>query len=120
MYKESIGEDIPSNEDIEKLRQAIAGGRIIFYGAFCDEHLVGCCSVCITYSTFNYARSGIFEDFFVHPDYRHIGIGRALVNFAYDESGVDTMIVGCADCDIRMYKALGFEVPLGNMLAKVN
>jgi hypothetical protein len=25
--------------------------------------------------------------------------------------------VGCADCDVEMYKALGFCIPLGNMLA---
>jgi len=25
--------------------------------------------------------------------------------------------VGCADCDLQMYKAIGFGIPLGNMLA---
>ena len=27
------------------------------------------------------------------------------------------MTVGCADCDEAMYRALGFDVKLGNMLA---
>ncbi len=27
------------------------------------------------------------------------------------------MTVGCADCDLAMYKALGFTIPIGNMLA---
>ena len=27
------------------------------------------------------------------------------------------MTVVCANCDVEMYRALGFRVPLGNMLA---
>lgn len=39
------------------------------------------------------------------------------VQFAWRESGVSSMTVGCADCDADMYQALGFSVPLGNLLA---
>jgi hypothetical protein len=27
------------------------------------------------------------------------------------------LTVGCADCDVKMYKSLGFSIPLGNLLA---
>jgi len=27
------------------------------------------------------------------------------------------LTVGCADCDVEMYRSLGFDIPLGNMLA---
>lgn len=45
------------------------------------------------------------------------GIARELVQFAYSESGVRSLTVGCADCDIELYKSLGFSIVLGNMLA---
>ena len=71
----------------------------------------------VGFSTFNYQRSGVFEDFYILPEYRHRGIARALVQYAYRESGVASLTVGCADCDVGMYQALGFSVPLGHLLA---
>ena len=61
--------------------------------------------------------SGVFEDFYILPGYRHKGIARQLVLFARRESGVSSLTVCCADCDVPMYEALGFSVPLGNLLA---
>ena len=61
--------------------------------------------------------SGVFEDFYIRPAYRHQGTARRLVAFAYRESGVSSLTVGCADCDVRMYRALGFTAALGNLLA---
>jgi len=118
-YKADIGEEAPSEADIDSLRRAVEAGRICFFGAECGGELVGCCSVCVTYSTFNYAASGVFEDFYIVPEYRHRGIARALANFAYKESGVSSMTVGCAGCDADMYRALGFDIPLGSMLSMV-
>ena len=60
---------------------------------------------------------GVFEDFYIVPEYRHKGIARQLVRFAYQESGVGSLTVGCADCDVKMYLSLGFTIPLGNLLA---
>nr|MCR5173513.1 GNAT family N-acetyltransferase [Oscillospiraceae bacterium] len=74
-------------------------------------------SVTVGFSTFDYAPSGVFEDFYIRPEYRHRGAARQLVLLAYRDSGVGTMTVGCADCDRAMYGALGFTVPLGNLLA---
>ena len=70
-----------------------------------------------TFSTFCYGPCGVLEGFYILPAYRHQGIARELVRFAYENSGAASMIVGCADCDLPMYRSLGFTVPLGNMLA---
>lgn len=116
-YKVAIGEDVPSKTELESLRRAIEQGKIHFYGCISDESLVACCSICVTYSTFNYDKSGVFEDFYIKPEYRHKGIARKLVAYAYEESGVASLTVGCAGCDVEMYNAIGFGIPLGNMLA---
>ncbi|MDD3831878.1 MAG: GNAT family N-acetyltransferase [Clostridia bacterium] len=101
------------------LREAIEQGHIHFYGCICGESLVACCSICFTYSTYNYEKAGIFEDFFILPDFRHKGIARKLVAYAYEKSEVCSLTVGCANCDVEMYKSIGFKIPLGNMLAYV-
>ncbi len=116
-YKTEICESAPDNEDSARLMQAIQAGRIIFFGCIEDSRLVACCSVSPTFSTFDYRIGGVFEDFYILPEYRHRGIARKLAEYAYRESGVSSLTVGCADCDIEMYKALGFRISLGHMLA---
>jgi len=116
-YKAEIHEDAPDNTDRDRLRTAIEKEQILFCGAWDHHVLTGCCSVTTGFSTFNYQRSGVLEDFYILPEYRHQGIARALVQYAYRESGVGSLTVGCADCDVKMYKALGFSVSLGNLLA---
>ena len=116
-YKDEIGEEMPSSDDLAALKDAIHDGRIVFFGCREDDMLVGCCSVSVTFSTFRYGPSGVFEDFYILPAYRHKGIARHLVRFAFENSGVRSMTVGCADCDLPMYKALGISIPIGNMLA---
>ena len=116
-YKEAIGEEAPSSDNLCALKDAIESHRILFFGCCEDGQLVGCCSVSVTFSTFCYASSGVFEDFYILPAYRHTGIARALVQFTFENSGVTAMTVGCADCDLSLYKALGFTVPIGNLLA---
>lgn len=116
-YKLEIGENMPTDGDLDSLRKAIEEEQIYFYGCVCDNSLVACCSVCNVYSTYNYGKAGVFEDFFIKPEYRHKGIARRLVAFAYEQSDVNSLTVGCADCDMQMYQAIGFRIPLGNMLA---
>ena len=70
-YKQEIGEDAPTAADLESLRQAVDDGRIQFYGCVDAEKLVACCSVSVVYSTFCYSGSGVFEDFYILPAYRH-------------------------------------------------
>ena len=116
-YKQEIGEEAPTEEDFLRLARAMEEKKILFYGAMDQGRLIGCCSVSPTFSTFHYGKSGVFEDFYIMPAYRHQGIARGLVRFAWKESGVGSLVVGCADCDRDMYQALGFSVSLGNMLA---
>ena len=116
-YKLEIGEDVPSDADFEALAAAIGAGRIRFFGCEDESMPVGCCSVTTGFSTFNYGQSGVFEDFYILPEYRHRGIARGLVAYAAGQSGVQSLTVGCADCDLEMYKALGFSIRLGNLLA---
>ena len=96
---------------------AIDKGKITFYGVWKDNTLIGCCSITVGFSTFDYHSSGVFEDFYICPEHRHQGIARQLVEFAYHESGVSSLTVGCADCDVQMYQSLGFTISLGNLLA---
>ena len=116
-YKEAIGEEPPASSDLDALKEAIERGKILFFGCREGDRLVGCCSVSITFSTFCYGPSGVFEDFYILPAYRHKGIAKQIVRFAYENSGVASMTVGCADCDLPMYQALGFSIPIGNLLA---
>ena len=116
-YKQEIGEETPTDENLDSLSAAIKKGKIIFYGCADEGRLIACCSITPTYSTFNYQTGGVFEDFYIVPEYRHKGIARQLVRYAYQESGVGSLTVGCADCDIKMYQSLGFSIPLGNMFA---
>ena len=115
-YKAEIGEDEPSDDGKERLADAVEKGAIFFYGAWKENVLIGC-SVTVGFSTFDYMPCGTFEDFFIRSEYRHRGIARHLVEFAYRESGVSSLTVGCADCDLQMYQSLGFTIELGNLLA---
>ncbi len=116
-YKAEIGEDAPGERERERLAAAMEAGRIAFFGAYDGAALIGCCSVTVGFSTFDYAPSGVFEDFYLRPEYRHRGIARELVRLAHRDSGVSSLTVGCADCDAAMYRSLGFGIPLGNLLA---
>ena len=117
LYKAEIGENEPGNEEKTKLAKAIDENRILFYGVWEENNLIGCCSITVGFSTYNYSLCGVFEDFYIRPEFRHKGIARQLVRFAYHESGVSSLTVGCADCDVQMYNSLGFSLPLGNLLA---
>ena len=48
------------------------------------------------------------------------GIAKRFVKYAYDNSEISSLTVGCANCDVEMYKALGFRIQLGNLLAYEN
>ncbi len=118
-YKNSIDENTPTDEEFNKLRLAIEGNLISFYVAKQDNDLAAMCSVCEIYSTFNFAKGGVFEDFYVSPNFRKIGLARQLTSFVFSQcklQEIKSLWVGCADIDVNMYKSLGFDIPLGNLL----
>jgi len=117
LYKAEIGEAAPTDADKARLRDAMVQDRIRFYGAWEGEALMGCCSVTVGFSTFDYGPSGVLEDFYIRPACRHTGVARRLIRLAHEDSGVTTLTVGCAACDLPLYRALGFTLPLGSLLA---
>lgn len=119
-YKSEIGEEEPTYENFLNLKRAISDENIHFFGCICNDNLVACCSISVIFSTFNYEQGGILEDFFIIKEYRHKGIAKQLIKFAYKESKISSLIVGSADCDVNMYKSLGFKILIGNMLAFEN
>ena len=116
-YKAEIGEEEPGEDARDRVAEAVEKGMILFFGVWQENALIASCSVTVGFSTFDYKPSGVFEDFYICSAYRHQGIARQLVQFAYRESGVSSLTVGCADCDVNMYQSLGFSILLGNLLA---
>ena len=72
-YKAEIGEDIPNDISKKRLKDAISKGEILFFGAWEGDALVGCCSITVGFSTFDYMPSGKFEDFFICPGGQPVG-----------------------------------------------
>ena len=107
-------------EKLHRLVDAVKKGEIIFFAAREGERLIGMCSISPCFSTFACKACGVFDDFFVQPEYRGKGAARMLVNAArewckdHDFAG---MTVGCARKDTAMYRSLGFDTELGTMLA---
>lgn len=82
-YKAEIGEEEPGEQERARLKTAIENVQITFYGAWAGTTLIGCCSITVGFLTFDYSQSGVFEDFYIQPQYRHKGIARQLVQYAY-------------------------------------
>lgn len=63
---------------------------------------------------------GVFDNFYVEPLFRKMGIARKLTQAAQNwcrENSLASLTVCCAPCDEKMYQALGFDVPLGKTYA---
>ncbi|MBQ7871087.1 MAG: GNAT family N-acetyltransferase [Oscillospiraceae bacterium] len=115
-----IGETALDEARQERLAAAVREGRTRFFLARRGSRAVGLCSVSLGFSTFACAPCGVFDDFYIEPAFRRQGVARLLASAALDwcrEKGAATLTVACADCDIPMYRALGFDVALGTQLA---
>ena len=121
-FKKCIGEEPLTGEKQKLLQRAIKGGRIIFFVARCGDRAVGMCSVAECYSTFSCSDTGVYEDFYVEPDFRGKGIARKLAEAAQAwcrDNGIPSLTVCCAPCDEKMYQALGFDECLGTTFAHI-
>ena len=121
-YLQEIGEEPLTEEKQERLSQAIRDGRITFFVARRGCRAVGMCSVVRAFSTFACCDTGVFEDFYVEPVFRHNGFARMLVQTAREwsrQNGLASLTVTCAPCDEEMYQALGFDARLGTIFAHI-
>lgn len=119
-FLSEIGEGPLDEMRQARLQKAAGAGEITFFVAKRRNRPIGMCSVSSCFSTFACKRSGVFDDFFVEPAFRHQGVARLLVQAAQSfcrAQDYASLTVGCADCDAPMYRALGFETRLGVMLA---
>ena len=118
LYKEDIGEENVNAEQSERLKIAIETKQIEFFVIKDEEDIVGMCSITVGFSTFNFMKMGIFEDFFIKKEYRKQGLASKLVNFVFEEMKkrqINSVWLGCSDCDVEMYNHLGFDIKLGNL-----
>ena len=118
-YKKSINEDKLNDVQYESLLKAIENNEIEFYVVKQKGKLIAICSISVIFSTFSCKYTGVFEDFYIDHGYRKLGIARKLTEYVFEqckERDITSVWVGCADVDINMYKALGFEIELGNLL----
>lgn len=115
-----IGEEPLTGEKTERLSAAVREGRIAFFLAMRGTRAVGMCSVSPCFSTFACGETGVFDDFYVEPPFRRQGTARRLSRAAQAwcrERGMASLTVGCCAGDVGMYRALGFGLELGAMLA---
>lgn len=121
-YKKSIGEAPLTEEEKQRLKTAVREGRITFFIARHEDRYAGICSIARCYSTFTSSDTGIFEDFYIEPGFRKMGIARLLCKAAEAwcrNEGISSMTVCSAPCDEEMYSALGFDTVLGRTLAHI-
>lgn len=119
-FRRAVGEEPMTEEERERLSAAVRAGQIVFFLAMWETQAVGLCSVSPCFSTFACGEVGSFEDFYLEPDFRGKGAARLLAQAARDwcrEEGIASLTVTCAPCDEGMYRALGFDTPLGQTLA---
>ncbi len=117
-----IGEESLSDEKKEALAAAVEKGDIRYFAAKRGSRFVGMCSVGSYWSSFSCGEVGVFDDFYIEPVFRRRGIARLLVTAALDycrEKGFSGLSVCCADCDVEMYKSLGFNTALGRSLVSI-
>ncbi len=123
LYKQDIGEESVVDEQVERLREAIESKQIEFFVIKDEEQIVGMCSITIGFSTFNFMKMGIFEDFFIKKEYRKKGLASILTNYVFEEMKrrkIESVWVGCSNSDIEMYNHLGFDIELGNLFTWSN
>lgn len=118
-FLNAVGEEPMEETAQTRLAQAIKENEIIFFIARREGKPIGMCSVSSCFSTFACKPCGVFDDFFVKPEYRKRGVARLLTEAAQawcKEHDFASLTVGCSQKDVAMYQSLGFDSILGVML----
>ena len=114
-----IGEKIMTEEQQERLQEAVKNGKITFFLAKRGYRAVGMCSVARCYSAFCGSDIGKFADLFVEPAFRSKGIAKMLVEAAQawsSKQGFAKLTACCTPHYKNMYKVLGFKEPMEGSL----
>lgn len=122
-FRQEVGEPCLTEAQQSRLQKAVQENRITFFIAKRGYRSIGMCSVAPLYSTFACGDMGVMEDFYIEPAFRRQGAARLLQQAAHSwaaEQGYADLSVTCAPCDESMYRALGYEVPLGLTLARMS
>ena len=122
-YRYEMDEDFLSDFVQEELKKAIEGEKIYFFVAKRKTRVVGMCSISTVYSTAQTGYMGVFEDMYVEPVFRGLGIAKKIVDYAFTwckENHVKAVCVGSSENDKSIYGKLGFTVSFGRMLAWIN
>jgi len=119
-YKKSIHEDLLNKNQLTDLEAAINDKKIAFYIVLENNEIIGMCSVSLLFSTYKCKPVGMFDDFYIKPEYRKKGFAIKLTEYVFDDmksKNIKSVMVGCSDIDIEMYKHCGFNLILGNLLS---
>ena len=119
-FLNAVGEEPMPEANMKRLEAAVKAEKIVFFAARLHGKAIGMCSVSSGFSTYACRSCGVFDDFFVLPEYRGQGTARLLVKAAQAwcrERDYASLTVGCSQSDQTMYQSLGFETELGVMLA---
>ena len=119
-YKKVINEKSIDDKQADKIKNAILNGSIIIYTILEGDEIIGMCSISTIFSTYRCETIGVFDDFFIKPEYRKKGYARELVNFVLSDmkaKKINSIMLGCSDIDKEMYKSLGFNMEIGNLLS---
>lgn len=122
-FLKEIEEHAQTEEQQERLAQAIRDGKITFFVAKRANRVVGMCSLAKSFSTFTCSDTAVFDDFYIEPVFRKKGIARKLAQAAQSwcgGNGIASLTVCCAPCDEGMYQSLGFDTRLGSTFAHIS
>ena len=119
-YKKSINETNVDDNQFNKLKNAIQNSSIKFYAIIENDEIIGICSISTIFSTYKCEPVGIFDDFFIKIEYRKKGYAKELVKYVFNDmktKEINSVLVGCSEMDIEMYKKLGFNMEIGHLLS---
>jgi len=115
----AIGEAALDDRSSARLGKAMGEDKIFFYIARIEGSAVGVCSLTVGFSTYRASPFGVIDDFYIVPEMRKKGVARVIVEHVLSDAGqrgCRSVIIGCGNEEVAMYRHLGFKT-IGNMMA---